>query len=89
MLWYWSKLEYVVRSCAKAWLERQGGGGETNYKSLCETFAEETAPYCEQLHGIFAKCFDHVGRTLDVLMHYSVEHRCWRDSKRGGCEGGK
>ena len=75
MLWYCSKLEYVVRSCAKAWLERQGGGGGTNYKSLCETFAEETAPYCEQLHGIFAKCFDHVGRTLDVLMHYSLEHR--------------
>ena len=23
MLWYCSKLEYVVRSCAKAWLERQ------------------------------------------------------------------
>ena len=35
MLWYCSKLEYVVRSCSKAWLERQDVREQTNFKELC------------------------------------------------------
>jgi hypothetical protein len=75
MLWFCSKLEYVVRSCAKAWLERQADREEKSFKELCEKFQEETEEYCRQLHGILTRSYDHVGKTLDVLMHYALEHR--------------
>jgi hypothetical protein len=75
MLWYCSKLEYVVRSCAKAWLERQDGRDEANFREMCEAFTGETRAFCEQLHRVFVLSLAHVHRTLDVLMHYSLEHR--------------
>ena len=75
MLWYCSKLEYVIRSCAKAWLERQSSREDRNFKSLCEQFKDETDDYCLSLYGVFARSCAHVNRTLDILMHYSLEHR--------------
>jgi hypothetical protein len=75
MLWYCNKLEYVVRSCAKAWLEKQGDRGEVNYKRLCEMFQEDTDDFCDSLHGVFTRSFAHVSKTLDLLMHFSLEHR--------------
>lgn len=75
MLWFCSKLEYVVRSCAKAWLERQVDREEKSFKELCEKFKDETDEYCRQLHGVLVRSYSHVGKTLDVLMHYALEHR--------------
>lgn len=75
MLWFCSKLEYVVRSCAKAWLERQADREEKSFKELCEKFKDETDEYCRQLHGVLERSYCHVGKTLDVLMHYALEHR--------------
>lgn len=75
MLWYCSKLEYVVRSCAKAWLERQDCRDEANFREMCEAFTSETKEYCSQLHQIFLRSLAHVHKTLDVLMHYSLEHK--------------
>jgi hypothetical protein len=75
MLWYCSKLEYVVRSCAKAWLERQIDREDKSFKELCEKFEDETTEYCCQLHGVLTRSYNHVGKTLDLLMHYALEHR--------------
>ena len=75
MLWYCSKIEYVVRSCAKAWLERQDGRDGTNYRDMCEAFTSETKAHLEQLHQIFARSLAHVGKSLDLLMHQSLERR--------------
>ena len=75
MLWFCSKLEYVVRSCAKAWLERQADREEKSFKELCEKFKGDTDEYCRQLHGVLTRSYCHVGKTLDVLMHYALEHR--------------
>jgi hypothetical protein len=75
MLWYCSKLEYVVRSCAKAWLERQVDREDKSFKELCEKFEDETTEYCCQLHGVLTRSYNHVGKTLDLLMHYALEHR--------------
>ena len=75
MLWFCSKLEYVVRSCAKAWLERQADRDEKSFKELCEKFKDETEEYCRQLHGVLTRSYCHVGKTLDLLMHYALEHR--------------
>jgi hypothetical protein len=71
MLWYCSKLEYVVRSCAKAWLEKDGRDG--NFKDLCEAFTQETDYLA--LNQIFLRSLGHVHKTLDVLMHYSLDHK--------------
>jgi len=75
MLWMCSKLEYVVRSCAKAWVERRVDKDELNFKDLCEMFTDDTGDFCDQLHQIFVKSFNHVNQTLDLLMHYSLEHK--------------
>ena len=75
MLWYCSKLEYVVRSCAKAWMERQDSRDEANFREMCEAFTAETKDYCGQLHEIFVRSLAHVHKTLDVLMHFSLDHR--------------
>jgi len=75
MLWYCSKLEYVVRSCAKAWLERQDAREEMNFRDMCESFAPETKEYSESLFQIFVRSLRHVNKTLDNLMHYSLEQK--------------
>ena len=75
MLWYCSKLEYVVRSCAKAWMERQDGRDEANFRDMCEAFTAETREFCDQLHQIFTRGLLHVHSTLDVLMQRSLQHR--------------
>ena len=80
MLWYCSKLEYVVRSCTKAWLERQDCRNELNFQEMCEAFTKETGEYCEQLYRMFVKSLEHVHKTLDALMHSALEHRVLGDN---------
>ena len=75
MLWYCSKLEYVVRSCAKAWLERQDVREQTNFRELCECFTPETKEHCDSLYQIFVRSLAHVNKTLDILMHQSLEQK--------------
>ena len=64
-----------MRSCAKAWLERQDTRDEANFREMCEAFTAETKEYCGQLHQIFVRSLSHVHSTLDVLMHYSLDHK--------------
>jgi hypothetical protein len=42
---------------------------------MCEAFTLETKEYCGQLHQIFQRSLNHVHKTLDVLMHYSLDHK--------------
>ena len=86
MLWYCSKLEYVVRSCAKAWLEHQDSRDEANFREMCEAFTAETKEYCGQLHQIFLRSLSHVHKTLDVLMHYSLDHKVLEVLEEGSAE---
>lgn len=74
MLWFYSKLEYIVRSCAKAWLERQVHKEDKNFKELCEAFKDGTEEFCTQLYGVLSKSHHHIVKTLDVLMYYALEH---------------
>ena len=60
---------------AKAWVEKHADKDELNFKDLCEMFTDDTGDFCDQLHQIFVKSFDHVNQTLDLLMHYSLEHK--------------
>ena len=64
MLWYCSKLEYVARSCAKAWLERQDAREEANFREMCEAFTSETKDFCESLHKVFVISLAHLHATL-------------------------
>ena len=67
MLWYCSKLEYVVRSCAKAWLERQDVRAESNFKDMCEAFTAETKDFCDSLYNIFVISQSHLHKTMHIL----------------------
>ena len=42
---------------------------------MCEAFTAETKEYCAQLHQIFVQSLNHVHKTLDVLVHYSLDHK--------------
>jgi hypothetical protein len=84
MLWLCSKLEYVVRSSAKAWLERQDGRAEASFREMCEAFTAETREYCEQLHQLLVRGQAHVYATLDALMHDSLGHRVLRQGGEAG-----
>ena len=56
-------------------MERQDARDEANFREMCETFTAETKEYCGQLHQIFVKSLNHVHQTLDVLMHFSLDHK--------------
>jgi hypothetical protein len=56
-------------------MERQDSRDEANFREMCEAFTAETKDYCAQLHDIFIRSLGHVHKTLDVLMHYSLDHR--------------
>ena len=45
--------ECTLRSCAKAWLERQGNCSEANLRTLCafRALREETGDYCNNKFG--------------------------------------
>jgi hypothetical protein len=87
MLWFCSKLEYVVRSCAKAWVERQGDREEVNFKSLCEKFRCDTEDFCTSLHGVLGRSCAHVNESLDVLMRASLEHPVLETPGEAGASG--
>ena len=76
MLWYCSKLEYVVRSCAKAWLERQDLREEANFREMCYLFTTETREYSPSRHQIFTCSLAHIH---GALMHHTLEHRVLGD----------
>lgn len=56
-------------------MEKQDARDETNFREMCETFTAETKEYCGQLHQMFVKSLNHVHQTLDVLMHFSLDHK--------------
>ena len=56
-------------------MEKQDARDGSNFREMCEAFNVETKDYCIQLHQIFTRSLGHVHKTLDVLMHYSLDHK--------------
>jgi hypothetical protein len=66
-LWYCSKLEYILRSCAKQWMAVHNVKPSSNpaqYNSLCEEFLLHNVADIGVMHELFLKAYDYVTKSL-------------------------
>lgn len=69
MLWYCSKLEYVVRACTKQWLEARGlKPEERTFTSVCETFADQNEELAKGLFRLFEQGMQYITTSLGKHM---------------------
>lgn len=73
MLWFCSKLEYVVRACTKQWIEANGLRPEnTNFTELCEAFAEQNEVLVHDLHRLFERGMAYICTSLNKHLEQHV-----------------
>lgn len=63
LLWYTNKLEYIIRSFVRTWLDARQG--DDTYKSLCNALKDEQEDTIVKMHRLFLQAKEHVTRTLD------------------------
>jgi hypothetical protein len=69
MLWYCSKLEYVVRACTKQWPEARGlTPEERTFTSVCETFADQNEDLAKGLFRLFEQGMQYITTSLGKHM---------------------
>jgi len=67
LLWFCAKIEYVIRSCTKQWLENQRQPKESShYARLCDDYTEQNSELHERLHRLFVKGVDYITNTLTM-----------------------
>jgi len=66
LLWFCSKLEYVIRACTKQWLDSQKKQEGQNYTDLCELYSEQNAKLIKDLHSLLIKGMGYVSNTLNA-----------------------
>lgn len=62
-LWFTAKIEYIIRSCTKQWLEAQE---KTDYTQLCELFRADNEALIQQMGTLFRKAADYVQATIEL-----------------------
>ena len=66
-LWFCAKIEYIVRSHTKQWLQSVAGGADDrNFTALCERFTEDNHAYCKLLHRLFTMAHEYVSTSLQM-----------------------
>ena len=70
LLWYCNKLEYVVRSHTRTWLDNRGE--DETFKTLCCALQAELEPAIAKMHSLFVIAKDHV---LATLRRYAQSHQ--------------
>ena len=70
LLWYCNKLEYVVRSHTRTWLDNHGE--DETFKTLCCALQAELEPAIAKMHSLFVIAKDHV---LATLRRYAQSHQ--------------
>ncbi len=66
-LWYICKLEYVIRACAKYWVESGCGKDCVNdLDAYYEKYMCENKDLCKGLYDIFEKAMSYVQKSLDL-----------------------
>jgi hypothetical protein len=73
MLWFTNKIEYIVRSCARAWYDSMQEDGTQSISDMCKQFAASTTELRTNLFSIFQRGYQHVDRSLDEIFRASVE----------------
>jgi len=73
MLWFCSKLEYVVRACTKQWIESNGLRPEPgNFTELCEAFAEQNDGLVQDLYRLFERGMAYICASLNKHLEQHV-----------------
>lgn len=63
MLWLCNKIEYVVRSVCRGWMD--GRESTETYKELCEAIKGEQSEFIRNMHKLFSAAYSHVTQTLE------------------------
>lgn len=68
-LWFIAKIEYIVRSCTKQWIEANGHTeakkNKEKYTQLCETFKEDNMDMIQRMGTVFLKSIDYVEKSIE------------------------
>jgi hypothetical protein len=90
-LWYACKLEYVIRACAKSWMDNTFKEGiKVVDQAIYDRYTEENKTLCDSLYAIFNKAVKYVQSSLDryeseflikPILQPPVEY--WEKRKRG------
>jgi hypothetical protein len=70
LLWYCNKLEYIVRSFTRTWLDSRSE--DESFKELCCALRAEIDPSITGMHSLFVMAKDHV---LSTLGHYAQSQK--------------
>jgi hypothetical protein len=70
LLWYCNKLEYIVRSHTRTWLDNRTE--EETFKTLCCALTVELEPLIVKMHGLFVIAKDHV---IATFRQYTRSHQ--------------
>jgi len=76
LLWFTTKIEYVIRSCTKQWVEanadcKQAKEGMT---ALCERFKETNQETVCQMAQLFKMAIDYVNNSIDLYQEQFDVH---------------
>ena len=69
-LWYCGKIDYIVRSIAKAWTEREGSDMRS-LRDACEAFEKSIQERIPKFHQLYVKGEAHV---LESIRLYNQIH---------------
>lgn len=70
LLWYCNKLEYVIRSFTRTWLDSRPE--DDTYRVICASLHDEMAPKIASMHRLFVVAKTHIMRTLET---YANAHK--------------
>ena len=62
-LWFCNKLEYIIRSYTRTWLDMRQQDNES-FKTLCTTMCEEQEAVITRMHALFVMAYEHVSASL-------------------------
>jgi hypothetical protein len=76
MLWFCSKLEYVIRACTKHWLDsaRPRAADSRNVTRLCEDYTDQNQELIRRMFQLFVKGMDYVTLSLSVYREKYALH---------------
>lgn len=67
-LWFTAKIEYIIRSCTKQWMEalQDPQASPKDFTGLCERFRGENEPLIQQMGALFQRAHDFVSVSVDL-----------------------
>ena len=71
LLWYCNKLEYIIRSYTRTWMDTHHTDVET-FRDLCTVMCTEQESTIVRMHGLFVMALGHVFATLRHHAHQNT-----------------